>query len=69
MCILIQEETEIEPVANLFKITKKEFMDKYIEITINGYEVSLKPAINKGWLVNFRYYGIYERTIGGFFMN
>ena len=27
------------------------------------YEVRLKEAINKGWLVPFRYYGIYDETI------
>lgn len=27
------------------------------------YEVRLKNAINKGWLVPFRYYGIYDETI------
>lgn len=27
------------------------------------YEVRLKEAINKGWLVPFRYYGIYDDTI------
>lgn len=27
------------------------------------YEVRLKDAINKGWLVPFRYYGIYDETI------
>ena len=29
----------------------------------NVYEVRLKEAINKGWLVPFRYYGIYDDTI------
>lgn len=27
------------------------------------YEVRLKDAINKGWLVPFRYYGIYDETV------
>lgn len=27
------------------------------------YEVRLKDAINKGWLVPFRYYGIYDKTV------
>ena len=27
------------------------------------YEVSLKDAINKGWLVPFRYYGIYDESV------
>lgn len=27
------------------------------------YEVRLKEAINKGWLVPFRYYGIYDETV------
>jgi len=27
-----------------------------------AYEVRLKPAIDKGWLVPFRYYGIYDET-------
>lgn len=27
------------------------------------YEVRLKNAINKGWLVPFRYYGIYDETV------
>jgi superfamily II DNA or RNA helicase len=27
------------------------------------YEVRLKSAINKGWLVPFRYYGIYDETV------
>lgn len=27
------------------------------------YEVRLKDAINKGWLVHFRYYGIYDETV------
>jgi superfamily II DNA or RNA helicase len=26
------------------------------------YEVRLKDAVNKGWLVPFRYYGIYDDT-------
>lgn len=29
----------------------------------NVYEVRLKEAINKGWLVPFRYYGIYDETV------
>lgn len=29
----------------------------------NVYEIRLKEAINKGWLVPFRYYGIYDDTI------
>ena len=29
----------------------------------NVYELRLKEAINKGWLVPFRYYGIYDDTI------
>lgn len=29
----------------------------------NVYEVRLKDAINKGWLVPFRYYGIYDDTV------
>lgn len=29
----------------------------------NVYEVRLMEAINKGWLVPFRYYGIYDETI------
>lgn len=29
----------------------------------NVYEVRLKEAINKGWLVPFRYYGIFDDTI------
>lgn len=28
-----------------------------------AYEVRLKTAINKGWLVPFRYYGIYDELI------
>ena len=28
-----------------------------------AYEVRLKEAINKGWLVSFRYYGIYDDTV------
>lgn len=27
------------------------------------YEIRLKEAINKGWLVPFRYYGIYDETV------
>ena len=27
------------------------------------YEVRLQEAINKGWLVPFRYYGIYDKTV------
>lgn len=27
------------------------------------YEIRLKDAINKGWLVPFRYYGIYDETV------
>jgi len=38
------EEIEIEPAAKLLKITKKEFMDKYIGMTVNGYEVKGKPC-------------------------
>lgn len=29
----------------------------------NVYEVRLKEAINKGWLVPFHYYGIYDETV------
>lgn len=29
----------------------------------NVYEVRLKDAINKGWLVPFKYYGIYDETV------
>jgi len=28
-----------------------------------AYEVRLKSAINKGWLVPFRYYGIYDEMV------
>jgi len=38
------EETEIEKAANLIKLTKEEFMDKYIEMTINGYDVKGRPC-------------------------
>ena len=27
------------------------------------YEVRLKEAIEKGWIVPFRYYGIYDETV------
>ncbi|SHI15191.1 YkgJ family cysteine cluster protein [Clostridium magnum] len=38
------EETEIEQASKLLKITKKEFMDKYIEETTNGYDIKGKPC-------------------------
>jgi Fe-S-cluster containining protein len=38
------EENEIDQVSKLLKITKKEFMDKYIEETINGYDLKGKPC-------------------------
>jgi len=38
------EETEIDQASKLLKITKKGFMDKYIEETINGYDLKAKPC-------------------------
>ena len=38
------EENEIEQASKLIKITKKEFMDKYIDETINGYDIKGKPC-------------------------
>jgi Fe-S-cluster containining protein len=38
------EKTEIDEASKLLKITKKEFMDKYIEETINGYDLKGKPC-------------------------
>ena len=38
------EETEIKTIANLYKMTKEEFMDEFIEINLNGYEVKGKPC-------------------------
>ncbi|MPM73927.1 hypothetical protein SDC9_120912 [bioreactor metagenome] len=38
------EEIEIVQASMLLKITKKDFMDKYIECTDNGYEVKVSPC-------------------------
>jgi hypothetical protein len=38
------EENEIEQASKLLKITKKEFMNKYIEETINGYDLKGKSC-------------------------
>lgn len=38
------EETEIEQASKQLKIAKREFMDKYIEETINGYDLKGKPC-------------------------
>ncbi len=41
---IIFEENDIERASKLLKTTKKEFMDKYIKIIDNGYEVKGKPC-------------------------
>ena len=38
------EENEIEQASKLFSITKEEFMHKYIEETIEGYDLKEKPC-------------------------
>lgn len=38
------EENEIEQVYKLLGITKEEFMDKYIEETVAGYDLKEKPC-------------------------
>jgi len=41
---IIFEKNEIEKASKLLKIAKKEFMDKYIEETNNGYALKGKPC-------------------------
>ncbi|MHC1682271.1 MAG: YkgJ family cysteine cluster protein [Clostridiaceae bacterium] len=38
------EVSELEPAAKLLEMTKKEFMDKYIEVTINGFDAKGTPC-------------------------
>ncbi|WP_102401360.1 YkgJ family cysteine cluster protein [Haloimpatiens massiliensis] len=38
------QESEIEEATKLLKVTKKEFMDKYMKMTVDGYEVKEKPC-------------------------
>lgn len=38
------EENEIEQASKLLNITKEEFMKKYIEETISGYDLKFKPC-------------------------
>lgn len=38
------EENEIEQAAKLLNMKAKEFMDKYVEVTVNGYDVKERPC-------------------------
>lgn len=37
-------ETEIEPAAKLFEISKEEFIDKYLEMGVDGYDAKGTPC-------------------------
>lgn len=43
-CSIAFEETEIEQASELLKVSKEEFIDKYLEMTAAGYEVKVTPC-------------------------